>query len=230
MPRTLARRRPVLSVVIGDNADLMVEVAKLWIPPAAQVLDATYGRGLFWTKFAPRYLTAWTGDFLAMPYGPDSFDVVVYDPPYTSTGGTPTAPGVQDMSDRYGMDEVKGWRALLKMNALGLANMAAISRGLVLVKTADYVESGSRRWGHQNILDTAPHLGLKRVDEFVLVSGPGPQPKHNLDGTRRRQEHSRRAHSFLVVFKKTRTGADGGGRTEGRPRTRPGRASRPSEP
>ena len=44
------------------------------------------------------------------------------------------------------------------------------------------------------------------ADLFIHHSGMGPQPKTNLDGTPRRQVHSRRAHSYLVVFQKPKGG------------------------
>lgn len=195
------RRPPVLSVVQGDNCDLMVKVARLWIQPLDTVLDTTYGRGAFWSLYRPRLLEISEHDFTKLPYEDDSYDVVVYDPPYTSNGGEPTDDGVADMRDRYGTSEIKGWQKLFARNALGLGECARVSRGLLMVKCADYVESGQRRWGHKFVVDEAEKLGLRQVDEFILFSGPGPQPKKNLDGTPRRQVHSRRAHSFLCVFR-----------------------------
>ena len=196
-------RRPVLSVVVGDNCDLMVKVARLWIPPTDTVLDTTYGRGAFWTVYRPRHLIVSEHDFTALPYGDEFADVVVYDPPYTSTGGNDTST-IEDFNQRYGLGDIKGVNNLFAYNKLGMAECARVSAGLLMVKCADFVESGHRHWGHQVITDTARELGLRQVDEFILVSGTGPQPKKNLDGSRRRQVHSRRAHSFLCVFRKPR--------------------------
>jgi hypothetical protein len=196
-------RKPVLSVVEGDNCDLMVKVARLWIRPADTVLDTTYGRGAFWTTYRPRRLIISEYDFTALPYGDHFADVVVYDPQYTSTGGNETST-IPDMYDRYAMGEIKGWQNLFDRNKQGMAECARVSAGLLMVKCADFVESGQRRWGHQMVVDTARELGLRQIDEFVLFSGTGPQPQKNLDGSPRRQVHSRRAHSFLCVFRKPR--------------------------
>jgi hypothetical protein len=196
----LVRSKPVLSVIEGDNDDLMVAVARLWIRPSDKVLDTTYGKGAFWSKRRPRHLIISDYDFTALPYEDGEMDVVVYDPPYTSNGGDATDEGVAEMRERYGTNDIKGWQNLFARNNQGLKECARVSRRLLMVKCADFVESGAKRWGHQGMLDTAKGIGLKRVDEFVLVSGPGPQPKKNLDGTPRRQVHSRRAHSFLCVF------------------------------
>lgn len=194
----------VLSVIQGDNCDLMAEVARLWMQPTDWILDTTYGRGAFWTIYRPRRLIISEHNFTRLPYGNQFADVVIYDPPYTTTGGEATDDGVADMHDRYGMDEIKGWRNLFDRNQLGLEECARVSAGLVMVKCADYVESGARRWGHRFVVEEAEKLGLRQVDEFILYSGPGPQPGKNLNGTPRRQVHSRMAHSFLCVFRKLR--------------------------
>jgi hypothetical protein len=192
-------RPKVQSVVEGDNADLMYEVARLWIRPQDLVLDTTYGRGLFWSRLPWLEVEPYQGDFTRLPFVPESFDVVIYDPPYTSTGGDATST-IDDFNDRYGLGKVKGAGNLFAYNVTGLAECARVSRRLVMVKCADFVESGHKQWGHQATIDAAKALALKRTDEFVLFSGTGPQPKQNLDGTPRRQVHSRRAHSFLCVF------------------------------
>jgi hypothetical protein len=71
-----------------------------------------------------------------------------------------------------------------------------------MVKVGDYVSSGKLVLGHHHVVEFGLNLGLEQVDEFVHASGTGPQPTVNLDGSPRLQVHSRRAHSFLVVFRK----------------------------
>ena len=42
--------RPVRSLYRGTNADLLVDVARLYIPDGALVADVCWGRGVFWRK------------------------------------------------------------------------------------------------------------------------------------------------------------------------------------
>jgi hypothetical protein len=201
----------VKSVVNGNNADLMFEVAKLWIPPDAQVFDITYGRGLFWSKIQrPRFdLIPFRGNFTKVPTRHyDKYDMVVYDPPYVSIGGRETQREAgREMSSRYGMD-LSGSTPLenkiLMFQGFVQAWRCARRNGLVMVKCADYISSNKLVRGPRDVQDMADFLYMEQVDEFVLVSGTGPQPRHNLDGTPRRQNHSHHAHSTLCIFKKKR--------------------------
>lgn len=52
--------------------------------------------------------------------------------------------------------------------------------------------------GMPGLAELSEDIQFEQVDEFVHFSGTGPQPP------RPRQFHSRRAHSFLCVFKKRR--------------------------
>jgi hypothetical protein len=192
----------VPTVIHGTNGKLLAAVAQLWIRPGDRVLDATYGRGRFWTVYRPPNLVAHDArldgvDFRHLPEPDGSFDVAVLDPPYTSTGNRATSGLGDDWWDRYGIGAVKGWQALFEMNEAGMKECARVLApgGRLLVKTADYVESGKRRWGHRHVVDTCTGLGLEQLDEFILVRAhPGPQPPG------RGEEHARQAHSFLCVF------------------------------
>jgi hypothetical protein len=205
----------VASVVAGSNAALIAEVAKLYLKPYDLVIDLTYGKGNFWKLHQPPYLftndldrsleeVRYHEDFRMLPADwSGTFDVVVFDPPYTSTGSKATST-VQAMYDAYGLGKVKGWRRIFADMTLGIHQSARIVApgGTVWVKCCDYVESQHKRWGHKHVLEQCEAAGLELTDEFVFVSGTGPQPARNLDGSIRRQQHAHRAHSFLVIATK----------------------------
>jgi hypothetical protein len=193
----------VFTVVKGRNADVIAAAARLYAKPGDRVLDATYGRGLWWTKYRPERLVAHDKkrdgvDFRALPYDDDVFDLGAFDPPYISTGNreTSTIPGFYDA---YGLGELKGWASCFDLATYGLCEYARVVRpgGFIWVKTMDFVESGQKRWGHRHVLAVADRLGLKQEDEFIHDKGPGPQPLHG-----REQKHAHAAHSFLVVLRK----------------------------
>jgi hypothetical protein len=72
---------------------------------------------------------------------------------------------------RYGLGEVHGWRKLFDLIAAGLKECARVLRpdGRLLVKCADYVESGRRRFVHHHVVATCLDLGLAQIDELVHV-------------------------------------------------------------
>ena len=42
--------KPVRTLYRGTNADLLVDVARLYIPDGALVADVCWGRGVFWRR------------------------------------------------------------------------------------------------------------------------------------------------------------------------------------
>src|SRR5690606_19469475 len=77
------------------NGDLIADVAKLY-DFGKSVLDATYGRGRFWTKYRPVGLVRndidpaspvdFHFDFRDLPWGDETFDTEAIDPPYKLSG------------------------------------------------------------------------------------------------------------------------------------------------
>jgi hypothetical protein len=218
---TLTQTKPVLSVITEKrNGPLIAAVAQLWIKPDDLVLDATWGRGGWHTDYKhPEALlikhdkyTLDGVDYHDLPEGDSSIDVVMLDIPYTSAGNVEKStlgakndcPGVSDFHDRYGITSQKGYRAIFEDMAGAITECARVLNrgGRLLVKLSDYVESGHMRWAWRNADDAATGAGLRHADEFIHHSGTGAQPKENLDGSPRRQVHSRRAHSFLEVYVK----------------------------
>lgn len=227
MPKGPKEFKPVPSVIVGDNDDLILAVSRLYCKdPKAKVIDLTYGRGMWWKKFEPvdfvtndLYTEADYHCDYRRPFFPewkDHFNVVAYDPAYTSTGsldkstlpGRTAAKAGADFHRRYGLDKAeKGWKKVFADMSLGLSQAVVITKpgGLIWVKCSNYVESGEMHWGRDFMVDYAvDELGLVMQDEFIHFSGPGAQPKRNLDGTVRKQKHTRSHHSFLLVLKKPR--------------------------
>jgi hypothetical protein len=91
---------------------------------------------------------------------------------------------------------------LAEFNASALPGFLRVLRpgGRLLAKVSDYVSSGKLFPGRHHLMVAALAAGFELLDEFVHASGTGPQPSLNLDGTPRRQIHSRRAHSYLLVL------------------------------
>src|SRR6202042_534972 len=189
------------SVVRGSNGVLVPAAARLGYLDGPVVLDLTYGRGAWWTRYRPNELVVFDGDFTDTGFMDGSVPIVCFDPPYISTG-TKAKTSIPDFYDRYGIGELSGWQAIRKLMEVGLGECARIvaASGFVLLKCMDYVESGRKVWNTVHFAHYGEScLGLALADRFVHVTGGGAQPQTNLDGTPREQKHSRGVHSELLV-------------------------------
>jgi len=203
----------------ASNAELIAACHTLgYVTSSDAVLDVTYGRGVWWQAFRPHYLvtndtdprcnTEFSYDFRYLPIGwMGKFDVIAFDPPYVSPGGRATTT-ITDFHAAYGTKVVAATPARLHgtLIAPGLQNCARILKpgGRILQKTQNYVSSGTLQPGTYWAYETGTRLGLTLIDELCYLRSPGPQPTENLDGTPRRQVHSRRNYSTLLVWKKTK--------------------------
>lgn len=202
-------------VKVRSNADLIAEVARLWIKDDDLVIDLTYGLGKWWSKFRPQELvtndldprrdTDYHFDFTDLPWAIRApvFDVVAFDPPYIALGGRTTSTlhktqGI-GMNDRYALyGAPKSPKEQVRQNNLGILNASALLKkdGRLLFKCMDYISSGKYHHCLGWYVAYAERCGLRVEDLFIHHSGTGPMPKG------RRQVHSRRSHSYLVVFQK----------------------------
>lgn len=185
-----------------NNAELIVLARKLGhLPDDALVLDMTYGKGVWWKLYRPaRFITNDLGkgvpdvrfDFCHPPFAPNTFDVVVYDPPY-KLNGTPDA----DVDERYGVEVYTKWRdrmALIERGFLAACDVAAPG-GKVLAKVQDQVCSGQVRWQTMMLWQLGEANGMRLVDELHLGGG-------RKQGKKVSQKHARHYFSTLQVFVK----------------------------
>jgi hypothetical protein len=188
------------------NGDLIADVARIHLDVDDLTLDATHGRGVWWQRWRPARLVTndahvpgadVAADFRRLPFAAGTFDVVAYDPPYCAQGGRKTST-VPDYNARYGRPSAPMSAAgTQQLVCDGLTEVARVvrPRGVLLVKCADYVWSGSYWPGTHHTLCHALDLGLELVDRFEHIGPLGPQPP------RARQLHARRNVSTLFVLR-----------------------------
>lgn len=185
-----------------DNGELIRDVAELgYITENDLVVDATYGRGRFWTQWQPTCMIRHDlhrgdgVDFRDLPHGDCMIDVVVLDPPYKLNG----TPALGDFDDRYGVDETMRWQDKMVMIGDGISEAARVLKngGRLLLKCQDQVCSGQVRWQTIGFTNHAVAQGLRLVDRFDMLGGSRPQPMNG-----RTQKHAHGRPSTLLVFEK----------------------------
>lgn len=185
------------------NAALMLDAKALgYLSDEMVILDPTYGRGGMWKFWRPNGLVAGDIDpqefgqirldFTRMPFEDDSFDAVVFDPPY-KLNGTPTS---GDMDRRYGVHTTRRWQDRMELVKLGLTECIRVLRpkGHLLLKCQDQVCSGQVRWQTREFADFVEKESNLRLVDHLLLLGGRPQPEG------RKQVHARRNHSSLLIF------------------------------
>jgi hypothetical protein len=187
-----------------SNAELIADVARLGYLDG-RVLDATYGEcAVFWKKWQPADFTGHDAkidgrDFLHLPYPPESFDAVVFDPPY-KLNGTPDP----KVDARYGVDIPARAQDRVDLILHGAVRLSRLVRpgGHLLVKCMDQVNSGRMWWQTDmvnNVVCSQLERRFEKVDRFDLLGKHRPQP---MDG--RTQKHAHGRPSTLLVFRRYR--------------------------
>lgn len=192
----------------SNNAQLIEDAAQLGYLDGL-VLDPTYGEGKFWSRFRPTDFATndlhkpadLSYDFCNVGLNDDTFDAVVFDPPYKLAGKRDDG-GLTDgditMEGRYGTGgEYVPTRKVAELLVCGTQEACRLSRRFVLVKCMDQVASGRVHWQTDDVTAAAAACGFRKADSFMLK-------RSRAQDLKRRQVHARRNYSTLLVFKKGR--------------------------
>jgi tRNA G10 N-methylase Trm11 len=196
--------KPILSAVLGTNADLFPEVLRLHVPDGSRVLDMTYGKGTFWKKVDRTQYALTTNDlfseadihadFAGFPFEDATFNVIILDPPYFRTNNTAGKMAMNYANQRI---NIRTHAGIIEMYVRGIqeARRLLVPGGVLIVKCQDEIESRKPKWTHFEL--TAAAEGFELEDLFVLVT------KHVLVSPKHRnQQHARKNHSYFLVFRK----------------------------
>jgi hypothetical protein len=208
--RGIATNDLVFSAHVGTNDDVFPFVLKLYVPPGSEVADVTYGKGVFWKKIDTSVYDLRATDLKGgvdsrdLPYPADSFDAVVFDPPYMHTPGGTAHNGHQNFEGYYANNgapptEKKYHEAVLDLYFRSADEAWRVLRreGVYVVKCQDEVCANQQRLTHVEIINHLAGIGFVVEDLFVVVRKNKPGVSRLL-----RQVHARKNHSYFLVFRK----------------------------
>jgi hypothetical protein len=187
----------------GNNADLIADAFRLgYLTDEMEILDPTYGMGVFWKKHRPPFLIGtdldptkspggatprgllWyqgmSCDFTDTGWNTGLFDAVAFDPDYKLQGTSSNA-GPASSNGRYGMDrEYRSVEEQYGVIGKGLTECVRVTKpgGMVLVKYMSQVVSGAVQWMEIDIPMAMEQLGCRYIDDLRLI-GYRKQPTHD---------------------------------------------------
>jgi len=189
-----------VSALAGTNAELMENVAKLWITEEDVIADVTYGRGVFWKNLRPpdfcHDLNGDGVDCRKLPHPDESIDCVVIDPPYRPGHGSQGFDS-NGMSKAYGLggslDTINDILDLYH-DSIHEAKRVLKQGGRLMVKCQDLSYANKLHLVTLDILRFILEDGFDLADQFILVN------TSNLASKKwNKQERARRSHSVLWV-------------------------------
>lgn len=202
MPLDDTKTPPVLTCVEGNNADLFPVALGMYVSLGARVADVTYGRGVFWRNVPEGSYDLVASDlqdgvdFTRLPYEANSFDAVVFDPPYMNGGGN-VKESVERCYKTSGADN-GGNMCHENVVALYLAGILEARRvlrrkGVLFIKCQPAVADHQQKMTHVQLMTVLPMIGFRIEDEFILKQTVTPLMRHAT------QQHARKNHSYLLV-------------------------------
>ena len=221
-PAGIATTNLIVSAYVGNNAAIFSNVLRLHVPAGSKIADVTYGKGVFWRKISTGDYDIYPSDIATgvdcrnLPYEDESFDCIVFDPPYMEgffRNGNSTKAGVgthNAFRDHYSNgDEApqaqggKWHAAVVELYIEGgrEANRVLRERGVFIVKCQDEVSANRQNLTHVEIINAYAELGLFCKDLFVVVRPNRPGMSRLL-----KQVHARKNHSYFLVFVKNLKG------------------------
>lgn len=210
-------------------------ILELYVPWGGRIADVTYGKGVFWRRVDTGKYDINASDLKKdglpkgcrggidsrrLPYEDNSFDCVVFDPPYMHTPGGTAHNGHQNFEGYYanntgqdhelvqqGLDETGGMlpkyhEAVLDLYFRSGREAWRVLRdgGIFIVKCQDEVCTNRQRLTHIEITNEFTRCGFVVEDLFVVV-------RNNKPGVSRlmtRQYHARKNHSYFMIYRKPR--------------------------
>jgi len=177
------------------------------------ILDCTFNKGGMWKKcdyqpnirmdlrLLPKIDTV--GDFTALPFKSETFDIVVFDPPHL-----PNAAGSRKSSkmwwDRYGLTDMgrDGGNVVSLFYPFFLeARRVLKPKGIVLAKIADLVHNHRYQWQQVALVLAAQEAGMTPCDMLIKAD---PNAGKLKSSKWQNQKHLRKSHCYWIVVRNSK--------------------------
>jgi hypothetical protein len=194
----------MVGTIHQTNQEALNEILNVYADDQGEILDCTYGKGVFWSggdiNYSPDvtmdiktdYDVQVQADFNCMPFQKEKFSTVVFDPPYRMSGTGADYP----LSSRYENEE-SNYKLVPKHYKNGMKEIFRVlkEKGLAIVKMQDQIVSGKRYYQTNKMLNWSSSFS-RLLTEVHVVTGSRKQPEG------RTKRNIRTEHSTFQVWKK----------------------------
>lgn len=190
-----------ISSISFKQEEIIKNIIRLYCPDGID-LDPTYSKGVFYRNLRdprlrfdlnPISTTIGKADCQDLPLDNESIFSIMFDPPFVGGSRKNGKPGI--IKSRFGY--YKNIPTLWSMYKGALVEFYRILKpnGVLIFKCQDSVESGKQYFSEYKIIKMALDLGFYPKDKFILLA------KHRMiSPSQKRQIHSRKFHSYFLVF------------------------------
>ena len=212
----------VVSASVGTNAGVFPSILSLHVPDRSKIADVTYGKGVFWRNIRTDKYDLHPSDIANgidcrdLPYLDESFDCIVFDPPYmegffrnsdSTKAGTGSYGAFREHYSNGHEAPRRGggkWHAaVVELYEEGGREAHRVLRdnGVLIVKCQDEVSANRQHLTHVEVINAYESIGFFCKDLFVVVRPNRPSMSKVL-----KQVHARKNHSYFLVFIKVPKG------------------------
>ena len=195
----------LIETVSRNQTEILNNIIKLYCPLGFD-LDPTYSRGVFYKgvpqpkyKFDlyPQLKGVIEADCRHLPVKSQLANSVVFDPPFVAGSRKDGKPGI--IKERFGY--YRNVPELWAFYRYAIKELYRVLKpnGILVFKCQDTIEGSKQFLSHFEIISYALTLGFYPLDLFVLLARSVLVSPNMLN-----QQHARKAHSYFLVFQKTR--------------------------
>ncbi len=175
--------------------------------------DVTFSKGQFYknsilnrpgwaSDIQPQLPFVIEADCRQLPVGDQSFNVVMFDPPFLATTGPSLSKSTGNKTvNRFGSFPSEPELFEFYRGSLRELYRVTKDKGVVIIKCQDKVSSGIQILSHVDLCVMAESQGFYVKDLFVLVAKTRLTP----DWQCQRQRHARKFHSYFLVLERNQT-------------------------
>lgn len=205
------------SVLLGKDSEALSTLLTIHCGvPQPAILDCTYNTGVMWRgsplkphrmDINPEFDVDTVGDFTAMPFGANTFDVIVFDPPHLPTNAASEGSS-KIWLKRYGITNEKSVgrdgdnvTALFKPFLLEAKRVLMDDSGIILAKIADLTHNHRYQWQQVAFVNAAQEVSMTACDMLIKCDPSAG----NLTSSKWVQvKHLRKAHCYWIVVRNSR--------------------------